>query len=113
NVRRAGAEVPQTRERGARVERAAARVVLDQEAARGEAARVQVVLRPLLRVAGGLLVVVVVALERQPVENAVDRLGESGVAGAIGVDVLVRQPVQRVRGVRQQVRDLRRVGRAV
>src|SRR2546422_8189483 len=48
-----------------------------------------------------LLVVVVVPLERQPVEQPVGGLPVAGETRAIGADLLVRQRVDRVRGVRQ------------
>ena len=106
-------EGPYARERRARVERPAAAVDLREIAARRGAVRVQEVLRHLVRVVGRLLVVVVVALEREPVEDPVGPPRVAGVARAIRADMLVGQRVHRVRGIRQDVRDLRRVRRPV
>ena len=113
HVPRAEPEVPHAGEGHPRVEFPAAAVGPHEAATRGDARAAQEALRRHVQVVGRLVVVVVVALERQPVGEPVGRSRVRAVARAIGTDMLVGENVQRVRGVRLLVRDVRRIGRPV
>src|SRR2546422_8120015 len=78
----------------ARVKLPAAAVGLREVAIQGDAGGAQEALRPHVRVVGRLVVVVAVALERQPVGEAVVRFPVRAVARAIGVDLVVSEDVQ-------------------